>query len=83
MAKYEIYLTQNIEACDYTEKIGEAETYQEACKTIKKYLANTKLPQTPYWRLLLNSTCTSIDFGSWSTYVAIVPAVSMKELNGD
>jgi hypothetical protein len=36
-----------------------------------------------YWRLLLTSTATFIDYGSWSKFIAIIPPISMKELTGE
>ena len=79
--RYKIYLSDSIEQLENKRLIGEADSYQEACKILKReeHLAATN----PYWRLLLNDKATFIDFGSWSVFAAIVPPLSMKEITGE
>ena len=73
--KYKVYFSTSIEVLENLELLGEADTYKEACKIISDHT-----PENPYWRLLLGTAATFIDFGSWSKFAAIVPAVPTKEI---
>jgi hypothetical protein len=79
--KHQIYLSDSIYSLVNKEIIGEANTYKEACAVIKEGLAQKELEQEPYWRIVLDPEVTFIDFGSWSKFIAIVPALTMEELN--
>jgi hypothetical protein len=81
--KYKIFLSESIEILKNEQLIGGADSYQEACRVIKDYLAVNQFHQEPYWRLLLGETATFIDYGSWSRFVAIVPPVSIQEIEGN
>lgn len=81
--KYKIFTSTNIEMLENEVCIGEANTYQGACKAITQYLTDNNQHQEPYWRFLMNETATFIDYGSWSKFIAIVPPVSMKVMTGE
>lgn len=81
--KYTVYTSNQIDALSGEIKIGEADNFQDACKVLREYLESSKHILTPYWRYLLNSEATFIDFGSWSRFGAIVPAVSIEEIKGE
>jgi hypothetical protein len=78
--KHQIYLSDSIYSLVNKEIIGEADTYKEACAVIKEGLAQKGLEQEPYWRIVLDPEVTFIDFGSWSKFAAIVPAIDPKEM---
>lgn len=78
--KYKIFLSDSIEILKNERLIGRANSYKEACAVIKDYLTKNQFNQEPYWRLLLGETATFIDYGSWSKFVAIVPPISIQEL---
>lgn len=78
--RYRIYQTTNIESLENKQIIGVANSYEEANKVIKEYLAANSFHQDPYWRILLGDEATFIDYGSWTKFMAIVPPVSKKEL---
>ena len=73
--KYKLYLTDSIESLENKELLIETEDIQEAFKTLGE-----RIGTTAYWRFLLASDATYIDYGSWSRFGAVVPALSMKDL---
>lgn len=81
--KYTVYTSNQIDALSDEIKIGEADDFQGACQVLREYLKSSKHITTPYWRYLLDSEITFIDFGSWSRFGAIVPAVPLKEIKGE
>lgn len=81
--KYKLFLSKSIEVLKEEELIGEANTYQGACKEISKQLKERGVHQEKYWRFLMNENATFIDFGSYSKYAAIVPPVPMGIITGD
>lgn len=81
--KYKLFLTESIEILANEIEIGAADSYQEACKTIKTYFAENNIKDNNYWRFLMNDGGTFIDYGSWSKFIAIVPPVPMKEMMGE
>lgn len=83
MSKYQVFLSKSIETFDPSTCIGNAVSYQDACQQIDEYLNFHKIRQDSNWRVLLAKEATFIDFGSWSTFAAIVPPVDMKELVGE
>ena len=78
--RYKIYQTTSIEALENKQIIGVANSYQEACKVIKEFLAVNSFHQDPYWRILMGDKATFIDYGSWSKFMAIIPPVSREEM---
>ena len=80
--RYKIYQTSSLESLDDKRILGVANSYQEACKIIHNYLAVNDFHQEPYWRFLLGDEATFIDYGSWTKFIAIMPPVSMVELEG-
>jgi hypothetical protein len=80
---YKVFLTGSIECLENEELLGEADTYKEVCQVINTELENRALYQESYWRYLMDSTATFIDFGSWNKFIAIVPPVSNKEMMGE
>lgn len=81
--KYIVYTSNQIDALSGEIKIGEADDFESACQVLDDYLKSSNYVVTPYWRYLLCSEVTFIDFGSWSRFGAIVPAVSLKEIQGE
>ena len=81
--KYKIFLSDSIEVLKNEELLGEANDYKEASAVIELKLQEKELYQEPYWRFLMDSTATFIDFGSWSKFIAIVPPISMVEIVGE
>ena len=81
--KYKIFLSDSIEVLKNEELLGEANDYKEASAVIELKLQEKGLYQEPYWRFLMDSTATFIDFGSWSKFIAIVPPISMAEIVGE
>lgn len=81
--KHKIYLSDSIEVLSHEQLIGEANSYQEACRVIDGYLAINNFHQDPYWRIIMGDIATFIDYGSWSRFAAIVPPVNTKELIGE
>lgn len=78
--RYRIYQTTSIESLKNKQIVGVANSYEEANKVIKEYLATNNFHQDPYWRISLGDEATFIDYGSWTKFMAIVPSVSKKEL---
>lgn len=82
-AKYHIYqVTAATEELTDKQLVGVANSYQEACKVIKDFLAVNCAYQDPYWRFIMSSEATFIDYGSWVKWMAIVPPVSFAEIEG-
>ena len=81
--KYIVYISNQIDALNGEVRIGEADDFEGACQVLDEYLESSKHITTPYWRYLLCAEATFIDFGSWSRFGAIVPAVSIEEMNKD
>lgn len=81
--KYTLYTTKSLEALEDVKEIGKARTYEEACKILNNYLASIGREKPHYWRMILNTDGTFIDYGSWVDFLAIVPAVPMEVLRGD
>ena len=82
IAKYHIYQTTSIESLENKELIGVANSYQEACRVIKEFLALNRAYQDPYWRFVMGTEATFVDYGSWTKFMAIVPPVSAAEMEG-
>ena len=78
--RYKVYLSSSLEYLQNEQLIGGAETAQEACKLAGEYLSANNFHQEPYWRFLMGSTATFIDYGSYSKFIAIVPPLSMADL---
>lgn len=81
--KYIVYISNQIDALSGEVKIGEADDFEGACQVLDEYLKSSTHITTPYWRYSLCSEATFIDFGSWSRFGAIVPAVNIKEIQGE
>ena len=77
--KYKIFFTDSLEVLKNEELIGEANSFEEIRLILKSKLQRV----TPYWRYLLAENATFIDYGSWSRFAAIVPAVTMREITGE
>jgi hypothetical protein len=77
--RYKIFLSNSISALEDEQLIGGADSYKEACQVIKDYLSVNNFHQEPYWRILMDSNATFIDYGSWSKFIAIVPPISQKD----
>lgn len=73
--KYKLYLTDSIESLENEELLIETEDIQEAFKAL-----GARIGKTAYWRFSLAPDATYIDYGSWSRFGAVVPALSMKDL---
>ena len=82
VAKYHIYQTTSIESLENKELIGIANSYQEACRVIKEFLALNRAYQDPYWRFVMGTEATFVDYGSWTKWMAIVPPVAPAEMEG-
>ena len=83
-ARYHVYLTSDIEKLSIDKQIiGIANSYQDACKVISSYLRDMDIDSDKYWRILMGSDATFIDFGSWSQFMAIVPPVPKSEIMGE
>lgn len=82
VAKYHIYQTSSIESLEGKELVGVANSYQEACKVIHEFLALNRAYQDPYWRFIMETEATFVDYGSWTKWMAIVPPVSFAEIEG-
>lgn len=81
--KYKAFLSDSIEVLRNEELICEGNSYQEICSTLNEYFQEHQIYTEPYWRLLLGSTATFIDFGSWSKFVAIVPPIPENVITGE
>ena len=79
--KYKVFSSKSIEVLKEEELLGEANSYQGACRIINQHCEGADT--NPYWRFLMSETATFVDYGSWSEFAAIVPPVSFKELNDD
>lgn len=83
-AKYHVYqVTAATEELTDKQLVGVANSYQEACTVIKDFLAVNRTYQDPYWRFIMSSEATFIDYGSWVKWMAIVPPISEEEIMGD
>ena len=80
--KYKVFLTESLEYLKNEELIGDAKTFNEACRLLKNELFERDIPTEPYMRFLAAPNATFIDFGSWSRFAAIVPPVPMSVLTG-
>ena len=78
--KYTVYLSDSIYSLVNKEILGLADNFQEACKVITEGLKVHELKSEPYWRFVLDPQVTFVDFGSWSKFAAIVPAIDPKEM---
>ena len=81
--RYRIFQAGAICKLEDARPIGAANSFQEACKIIKDYLAVNNFYQDPYWRFIMDSSATFIDYGSYSQFMAIVPPVSHQEMMGE
>lgn len=81
--RYKIFLTDSIETLQNEELIAEANTFEEACHTLSEALRERGYGNSPYWRFLMHSFATVIDFGNWSKFAAIVPPVPTSVITGD
>lgn len=81
--RYKIFSTKSLENLQEAEIIGRANSLKEVNKIIKNYLRESGEIDGPYWRFLLGDIATFIDYGSWSDFIAIVPPVSMQELQNE
>ena len=81
--KYKAFLSDSIETLRNEKLICEGNSYQEICSSLSKYFKEHQIHTEPYWRLLMGSTATFIDFGSWSKFVAIVPPIPMSVITGE
>lgn len=78
--KYKVFISDSINILENAEFIGDADTYQEACQILSDIVKKKSFHSDLYWRIIMESTATFIDFGSWSKFGAIVPPVSIEEL---
>ena len=78
--KYTVYISNQIDALSDEVKIGEADDFESACQVLDEYLKSSNHVVTPYWRYLLCSEATFIDFGSWSKFGAVVPEEPIEEI---
>jgi len=76
--RYKVFLTDSIEVLENELFIGDANSIQEACKLLADVTSN----HGGYWRYLMASNATFVDFGSWSRFGAIIPPISMQEFQG-
>lgn len=83
MAKYKVFISDDINVLENEEFIGDANTYQEACKILSTSIKEKNFYSDSYWRILMGSTATFIDFGSWSKFGAIVPPVPNSVIIGE
>jgi hypothetical protein len=82
--KYIVYISSQIDALSNEVKIGEADNLEDACQILDAYLKKSFAHITqPYWRYSLYNDAIFIDFGCWSKFGAVVPAVSIEEMNKD
>lgn len=77
---YKIYISDSIEELENEKLIGTAESFDQALAKIKVWMRVIGKQSNPYWRYLLNEKATFIDFGSWSQFIALVPAVPREEI---
>ena len=82
MAKYKVFISDDINVLENEEFIGDANTYQEACKILSAAIKEKNFYSDFCWRILMDSTVTFIDFGSWSKFGAIIPPVPNSEIIG-
>ena len=77
---YKVYLSDDITKKGNEKYIGEANTFKQICKLYDKYLKENNIPSEYYTRILDGNEFTAIDFGSWSYFIHIYPAVPVSEL---
>ena len=77
---YKLFLTKSIDTLKDEVLIGEADSYQEICSILKKNIKQAE--ENKYWRILFGEMATFIDYGSWSLFAAIVPPVTIQEIEG-
>lgn len=82
MSKHKIFLSDSCERLLNEELIGEADTYAEAYNLIRKTVQSRGIIWEPYDRILIGSTATFIDFGSWCKFAAIVPPIPKEVITG-
>ena len=80
--KYKVYLTHGFNELREEEFLGTAKDYQAACRLIKRGLKERKINSEPYWRTIMGSEVTTIDFGSWTKFAIIIPRVDEEEILG-
>ena len=80
--KYKIYLTQEIDrlSSDDAELLSMAETPAEAMNKVRAIAKEFSKDKPPRYRYLLGEKVTFIDYGSWSKYIAVEPALKAEEL---
>lgn len=76
--KYRIYFTSSLERIVNGQFIAAADSYQEVIQKIKEQPAVAEF--NSYWRFLLGEEYTFIDYGSWSRFIAIDPAIPREEI---
>lgn len=83
MSKYKVMTAPWCEEPQEKEEIGSADTFQECCQVLKKYIIEQGYEETPYWRFLMGKQTTFIDFGVSGKYGAIQPPITLAQLNGE
>ena len=82
--KYKIYLSQAIaidKLSDDAELIAEVETPAEVMDIVTATAKDFRKDNPPpYYRYLMGDKITFIDYGSWSKYIAVEPALRAEEL---
>ena len=74
--KHKVYFTNSIEKELNPEYIGEFNTVKEMWDIVNPRLKHKER----YCRFLLADDATYIDYGSYSTFLRVVPPITMQEL---
>lgn len=81
--KHQVFLTDSIETLSNVVDVGCAENYQKTCQLMSRYLEDNEMQSDLHWRFIMGDTMTMVDFGSWSKFFAVIPPVTIKEMNGE
>ena len=81
--KHQVFLTDSIETLSNPIDVGSAENYNETCLLMSRFLEDNNMQSDLHWRFIMGEAMTTIDFGSWSQFFAVIPPVTLKELNGE
>lgn len=77
---YTIYTTKSIAELREEKAVATANTPKEAVRAINNYLVDNNIAKERYMRFLFNPDVTTVDYGSYSTFMAIVPPLSISDL---
>lgn len=79
--KYKVYLSVGVvEALEPDEFVGEADTVKDIIRIMHRYLDERGIRKQRYWRYIFDTKTTVVDYGSWSHFFTITPALTMEEL---